>query len=148
MEIERKYLIKSLPEDLDTRPFRIIEQAYLCTDPVIRIRRQDDEFILTCKGSGMMSREECNLPMSGQAYAHLLTKAEGNIISKKRYLIPADGGLTIELDIFSGRWEGLIMAEVEFASEEEANSFVPPAWFDREVTYDPHYHNSWLSSHS
>ena len=148
MEIERKFLITSLPEDLDSFPCRLIEQAYLCTDPVIRIRRQDDEFILTCKGSGMMSREECNLPMSGQSYAHLLTKAEGNIISKKRYLIPADGGLTIELDVFSGRWEGLVIAEVEFASEDAANRFVPPVWFDREVTYDPHYHNSWLSSQS
>lgn len=62
MEIERKYLIHELPEDLKQYPCRRIEQGYLNTAPVVRIRRQDDEFYLTYKGSGMMAREEYNLP--------------------------------------------------------------------------------------
>ena len=88
MEIERKFLITQLPDDLDDYPFLTITQAYLCTNPVVRIRRQDDEYYLTYKGGGMMVREEYNLPLNKEAFAHLLAKADGNIISKKRYLIP------------------------------------------------------------
>lgn len=56
MEIERKFLVPALPENLSSYPCHLIEQAYLCTSPVVRIRRQDDDFILTYKGSGMMAR--------------------------------------------------------------------------------------------
>ena len=55
MEIERKYLIQKLPEDLDSFPFRELEQGYLCTDPVIRIRRDDDRYELTYKSGGLWS---------------------------------------------------------------------------------------------
>ena len=61
MEIERKYLIRELPENLETYAYHDIEQAYLCTAPVVRIRRQDDRYILTYKSSGMMAHEEYNL---------------------------------------------------------------------------------------
>ena len=88
MEIERKFLIKHIPENLDSYSYHLIEQAYLCTEPVVRIRRQDDEYYMTYKGSGMMRREEYNLPLNKDAYDHLLPKADGNVISKKRYLIP------------------------------------------------------------
>ena len=54
MEIERKFLIKELPANLDEYPCLFIEQAYLNTNPVIRIRRQDDEYYLTYKGKGLM----------------------------------------------------------------------------------------------
>ena len=148
MEIERKYLLRQLPDNISSYPSHLIEQAYICIDPVIRIRRQDSAFILTCKGEGMLSREEINLPMSEQAYMSLMKKAEGTVITKKRYLIPLDDqALTAELDIFYGKYEGLQMAEVEFASEEQADSFLPPAWFGEEVTFDPRYHNSYMSSH-
>ena len=52
MEIERKFLIKKLPEDLERYPSSNLEQAYLCTDPVVRVRRQDQEYYLTYKGKG------------------------------------------------------------------------------------------------
>ena len=55
MEIERKYLIRELPEHLERYAYHEIEQAYLCTAPVVRIRRQDDRYILTYKSSGMMA---------------------------------------------------------------------------------------------
>ena len=77
MEIERKFTVKSLPADLDSYPFRIIEQAYLNTAPVIRIRREDDSFYLTYKGKGLMAREEYNLPLDKSSYEHLLPKADG-----------------------------------------------------------------------
>lgn len=150
MEIEKKYTIKKLPDNLESYPFHIIEQGYLNTNPVVRVRRQDNEYYMTYKGSGMMSREEYNLPLNAEAYAHLVQKSDGNIISKKRYLIPLseyvkDSTLTIELDVFAEPFAPLIIAEVEFTSEEEANAFVPPDWFLEDVTLNSAYHNSNLS---
>ena len=122
MEIERKFLIKQIPEGCTSFPCRQIEQAYLNTDPVVRVRRDNDDYYLTYKGKGLLSREEYNLPLNKEAYEHLLAKADGIILTKKRYMIPVPGNdhLTIELDVFEGHYDGLILAEVEFASEEEA----------------------------
>ena len=58
MEIERKFTIKSLPEDLENYPFHHIEQAYLSTMPVVRVRKEDDQYYLTYNGSGLLSRDE------------------------------------------------------------------------------------------
>lgn len=82
MEIERKYLIHKLPENLDTYPYKKIEQAYLCTEPVVRIRKQDEEYFLTYKGKGLLVREEYNLPLTEIAYLHLKEKADGIVLSK------------------------------------------------------------------
>lgn len=82
MEIERKFLVPCLPEGYDTHPFHQIEQAYLCTDPVVRIRQEDEDFCLTYKGKGLLSREEYNLPLTREAYAHLLPKADGSVLTK------------------------------------------------------------------
>ena len=143
MEIERKYLLDQLPENLTSYPCKKIEQGYLSTEPVVRIRRSDDEYYLTYKGKGLMAREEYNLPLNPSSYEHLLPKADGICISKKRYLIPWDP-YTIELDVFEKSLAPLIIAEVEFPSIEEANAFTPPDWFDQDVTKDPAYHNSNL----
>ena len=147
MEIERKFLIKQIPEGCTSFPCRQIEQAYLNTDPVVRVRRDNDDYYLTYKGKGLLSREEYNLPLNKEAYEHLLAKADGIILTKKRYMIPVPGNdhLTIELDVFEGHYDGLILAEVEFASEEEAKAFNPPAWFGGDVTFSGEYHNSRLS---
>lgn len=155
MEIERKFTLKSLPADWESYPCHIIKQAYLNTSPVIRIRQQDDSYYLTYKGSGLMSHEEYNLPLNQESYQHLLEKADGNIISKRRYLIPLEHPqftsdyipfptprLVIELDVFEAPLAPLIIAEVEFTSVEMANAFLPPDWFDEDVTMNPKYHNS------
>lgn len=147
MEIERKFLIDrdKLPENLDRCPCLHIEQGYLCTDPVVRIRRQDDAYILTYKSKGLLAREEYNLPLTQEAYEHLKPKADGIVLSKKRYILPEKDGLTIELDVFLKPYEGLFLAEVEFPSEEAARSYLPPDWFGEEVTFSAKYHNSTLS---
>lgn len=88
MEIERKFTLKSLPDNLERYPRLRIEQAYLSTNPVVRVRRENDEYYMTYKGSGMMAREEHNLWLSEEAYYHLREKADGRILSKTRYLIP------------------------------------------------------------
>lgn len=144
MEIERKFTIKKLPKNLESYPCLALEQAYLNTEPVIRIRREDDSYYLTYKGGGLMAREEYNLPLTKQAYEHLLPKCDGNVISKKRYLIPLLP-YQIELDVFAAPFDDLVIAEVEFPSVEKANAFTPPDWFDTDVTYDSSYHNSTLS---
>lgn len=145
MEIERKYLIDSCPFSLDDYPYHEIEQGYLNTNPVVRIRRSDDTYILTYKSKGLMVREEYNLPLNEEAYLHLRTKIDGRLIRKKRYLIPLENGLKIELDYFKGDLAPLILAEVEFPSVEMADSFIPPTWFSEDVTFSPLYHNSTLS---
>ena len=158
MEIERKYTIRELPGNLTDYDSHLIEQAYMCTDPVIRIRRQDNEFYMTYKGGGMIAREEYNLPLNQNAYEHLLPKCDGNIIRKRRYLIPipcpqfADGytpaedlHLTIELDVFEGKFDSLVIAEVEFPDLECANAFLAPDWFLEDVSTRSEYHNSTLS---
>ena len=158
MEIERKFTLKRVPEDLEKYTCHVIEQAYLNTEPVIRIRKQDEQYFLTYKGQGMMAREEYNLALNEQSYYHLLEKADGNVISKKRYVIPLDNPmfaegfvaynkpeLKIELDIFEPPFAPLIMAEVEFESVEMANAFIAPDWFLEDVTNDPKYHNSNMS---
>ena len=186
MEIERKYLIKNIPLNLSEYPCLFIEQGYLNTQPVVRVRRQNDDYYLTYKSLGMMAREEYNLPLDKTAYEHLIAKADGIVITKKRYLIPmldaweamspdtcaAPGtdtasdtdalsgtepgqrhtghalinpDLTVELDIFEGVYDGLKIAEVEFKTTAEAESFIPPTWFGEDVTFSTKYHNSRLS---
>ncbi len=155
MEIERKYRITEpeLPFSIEAYPVRHIEQGYLCTEPVVRIRRDNDDYFLTYKSKGLMVREEYNLPLDPKAYEHLKPKADGRIISKNRYVIPLQefvtdslyAGLNIELDIFLDDLEGLILAEVEFPDEETALAFTAPAWFGEDVTFSSQYHNSTLS---
>lgn len=145
MEIERKYLVKRLPSNLNDYPYQNIEQGYLCTDPVVRIRRSNDEYILTYKGKGLMVREEYNLPLNAESFSHLKEKIDGRLIQKRRYLIPYLEKYTIELDIFEDSLAPLQLAEVEFETEEDANSFLPPEWFGSDVTFSTAYHNSTLS---
>ena len=149
MEIERKYLIEKYTFDPDQYDSEEISQAYLSTDPVIRVRercRHTDSgdqlsYELTVKGRGLMAREEINLVIDQDAYTRLAAKAEGHAVEKTRYRIPLSGSLICELDVFKGGLNGLILGEVEFDSEEAAELFTPPDWFGAEVTFDPSYQN-------
>lgn len=159
MEIERKYLVRDLPDDLDQYEHYEIEQAYLCTSPTLRIRKMGDAYILTVKekinnsSSAIHNREEEFL-LSEQAYNHLLSKCDFGRVGKTRYRINlrqqlGDGayeGLIAELDIFHGRHRGLMLVEVEFPNTQVANNFVPPSWFGEDVSSDYHYRNSYLAS--
>lgn len=147
MEIERKYLVKEIPTDLDQYEIKKIAQGYLCTEPVVRIRRSNNDYYMTYKGDGLMVREEYNLPLTEEAYTHLRPKIDGLLIAKTRYLIPLDDKLTAELDIFEEDLKGLVIVEVEFDSVEEANAFSAPDWFGEDVTNSGKYHNSYLSQH-
>ena len=142
-EIERKFKIKEMP-DLSAYPYKCLEQGYLNTNPVVRVRKEDDTYYLTYKGKGFLEREEYNLPLNKESYEHLVAKADGKIIKKKRYLIPYEN-YTIELDVFEGALAPLVFAEVEFETVEEVNSFTPPSWFGEDVTNDKNYSNAHLA---
>lgn len=154
MEIERKFTIKQLPKQLEQYEKKEIEQAYLCSKPTVRIRRSNDNYILTYKSklgleipvsASARTCEEVELPLTKKAYEHLKKKADGSVISKTRYIIPIENNRKIELDVFHGYLEGLIFAEVEFATEEEAAAYQMPDWFLEDVTFDKRYRNSFLS---
>nr|WP_294490891.1 CYTH domain-containing protein [uncultured Mediterraneibacter sp.] len=148
MEIERKFLpvLEQLPFRPEDYPCHRIEQGYLCTDPVVRVRRDDDSYYLTYKSKGLMVREEYNLPLTKESYLHLIAKADGRVITKNRYIIPLEDDLKLELDIFEGDLAPLILAEIEFPDEASARDYQPPAWLGEEVTYSTQYHNSALAS--
>ena len=151
MEIERKYLVRELPSDIDSYPHTEIEQGYLCTSPTLRIRRMGDVFVLTVKehlagtSTAIQNREE-EFAMPRDSYGRLKAKCDGNLVVKTRYRIPVADGLTAELDLFHGVHEGLRLVEVEFPSVEAADAFVPPAWFGEDVSSDHRYRNSYLAS--
>ena len=106
----------------------------------------NDSYVLTCKSKGLMTRQEYEMPLTKEAYIHLSKKVDGRLIVKDRYMIPFGESLMIELDVFKNSLEPLIIAEVEFKSENDANSFIPPGWFGEDVTFSGKYHNSYLST--
>lgn len=156
MEIEKKYRIKELPENLEHYEKKEIEQGYLCTSPVVRIRKSNDSYILTYKrkekigelqeDAAALVNHEIEMPLTKEAYNHLKEKVDNHLIRKTRYLIPLENELTGELDVFHDVLEGLYFIEVEFKSEEEAKNFVPPSWFLDDVTFDKRFRNNYLAS--
>lgn len=153
MEIEKKYLVNQMPDHLEQYDKWQLEQCYLCERPAIRIRRKNDEYILTYKnrpvesGTGanpLCLAQEMEAPLTKEAYEHLKEKADGICIVKTRYRIPY-GGHTIELDVFHEKYDGFCLAEVEFSSIEEGQNFIPPDWFGRDVSGDIRYTNSYMA---
>jgi CYTH domain-containing protein len=143
MEIERRFIVDNF--DGGGYPSRLLSQAYICRSPVIRVRDEGGDCWLTVKGAGRLAREEFNLRIKREQYEALLLKADGGAVVKRRHLVPLEGGLTAEVDVFSGRLSPLVMAEVEFESVDAARAFVPPGWFGAEVTENPRYSNASLS---
>jgi len=144
MEIERKFLVASLP-DLTSLGFKKLEQAYLSFEPEIRIRCVDNEYYLTEKSDGDLVRTEIERSIDNESYQILSNLIQSRIINKTRYYIKINSELTAELDIYYEELEGLATIEVEFKSEEEANNFVVPDWFGKEITYDERYKNKNLA---
>lgn len=152
MEIEKKYLVPKLPElSADCEKWEI-EQYYLCSKPTIRIRKKNEEYILTYKNHrpdktadlSLCVADEVEMPLTAEAFEHLKAKSDGIGICKTRYRIPYEK-YTIELDVFHEDYEGFCMAEVEFPTIDESTSFCPPDWFGKDVSGDVHYTNSYLS---
>ena len=90
MEIERKFTIKELPENLGSYESKKLIQAYLSREPVVRVRKSDDKYYMTYKGSGMIAREEYNLPLTKESFEHLLAKADGRKVLENLKNYPMD----------------------------------------------------------
>lgn len=151
MEIEKKYLVKQLPKNLEQYESWELEQGYLCAHPTIRIRRKNEEYILTYKNREkdraiphLCVAEEVELPLTKESYEHLKKKMDGKCIHKTRYRIPYQT-YVIELDVFHGDYDGFLLAEVEFSSIEEGEAFQPPQWFGEDVSGKYEYTNSYLA---
>ncbi len=148
-EIERKFLVSSdefLKEEYaSTR----ITQGYLNSDPerTVRVRLRGEQGYLTVKGRSNengTSRFEWEKTIGKEDALALLPLCEKGVIDKTRHLVRV-GSHTFEVDVFHGENEGLILAEVELGSENEA--FEKPEWLGEEVTGDKRYYNSYLSLH-
>lgn len=146
MEIERKFLVKECPKNIDEYECISMEQTYISVNPTIRLRRENEKYILTVKGSGLISREEFELEITKEQYDNLLLKRETPFVKKKRYKIPLENNLIAELDIYFEDLEGLMTVEVEFLTENMALNFIPPKWFGKDVTMDNRYKNTNLST--
>jgi adenylate cyclase len=125
VEIERKFLVPELPRGLERSPATWIEQGYIAIasdGTEVRVRRRDGRCVLTVKGGSGLSRTEEEIEIDAERFARLWPLTEGRRLEKTRHLIPAgadlNGSFCIELDVYSGPLTGLLVAEVEFGSEE------------------------------
>jgi len=93
-----------------------------------------------------VKRIEVERELSIAEAEELFELCPSSLVEKRRYCIPFKT-LTIELDVFLGANEGLVLAEVEFTDEQQAQAFIPPSWFLDEVSADHRYYNHYLSEH-
>ena len=143
MEIERKFLVGELPQ-LDGYRHSEIVQGYVSFSPEIRVRRLDNKYYRTEKGEGMIAREENEWEIDEEVAEKMFKEVKTNLIEKTRYYIPYNK-YVIELDIYKGIFKGLIVAEVEFESMEEAQAFTPPDWFIEDISEKREYRNKILA---
>jgi adenylate cyclase len=149
MEIERKFLVSDLP-DLEGREEVAMEQGYLTLADAgaeVRLRRSGEELLLTVKGGKGRERAEVELGLTEEQFGELWELTEGKRLVKTRLSAPL-GTLEVEVDVFGGELDGLVIAEVEFPDESTADSFKPPDWFGREVTGEDAYLNESLATRS
>jgi adenylate cyclase len=146
-EIERKFLIKRLPADLERYRNREIEQGYLTARPdgtQLRLRKTPEKHALTFKRGRGTIRQEWEIELTPSQFERLWPATAGCRLRKRRYDVPF-GDFVIEVDVYDGRNKGLIVAEVEFDSLEECRDFRPPDWLGKDVSDQPRYSNVKLA---
>lgn len=151
-EIERKFLVKSKPKSSTCIDTSYIEQGYLSVTQDIRIRKQIKsfktkqkvEYYLIIKSDGNMIREEEHISIQHNTFIDLSKDIKGFMIEKVRRRYNIGNGLIAEFDIYKSIPD-LIVVEVEFETEENANDFIPPDWFGEEITNNPYYKNKNLA---
>ena len=110
----------------------------------VRVRKEDGRCVMTLKAGSGLKREEREFEIGKEDFERLSKAAIGREIRKTRYALPYREN-TLYLDFYLGELKGLVVAEVEFRSVEEAGRFEPPAWFGREITAEKGYKNSSLA---
>jgi adenylate cyclase len=147
MEIERKFLIDQSPEIGGDIEHIEIRQGYITRgvdDREVRVRRFGSRYTLGVKSGSGVVREETEIDLSKEQFDALWPLTADARLEKTRYLL-REGSNTVELDAYSGKLSGLVVAEVEFGSIEECNDFTAPRWFGREVSGDIAYKNNRLA---
>lgn len=149
IEIEKTFLVKKVPSDLNLYKVYKIKQGYISQAPSpLRIRQKNDKFEITkkipLKEGDYSSVEEINIPLTEKEFNKLWTLSE-RYLEKDRYIVPIENNLIAELDIYKGELKGLIVVEVEFESEEQMNLFKPLDWFGRDITQEEFSSNSFLA---
>ncbi|MBL9017742.1 MAG: CYTH domain-containing protein [Myxococcales bacterium] len=145
-EIERKFLVDTTrwtPRDAGT----VFRQGYLSShrERTVRVRLEGERAKLTIKGPTRgVTRLEVEYDIPPEDAERLLELCEQPLIEKTRY-VEDHGGLRWEIDVFQGANAGLVVAEVELASEDQP--VIKPAWATDEVSDDPRYYNANLIHH-
>ena len=146
-EIERKFLVQELPKNLARFPHSRIEQGYLALGAgglQVRLRRAGQKHSLTYKRETGRVRHEREVVLTPEQFAVLWPATFGQRLTKIRYDVPF-GKHVIEIDIYRGRHQGLVVAEVEFQNDRAARAFRPPPWLGKDVTGSPRYSNVLLA---
>lgn len=145
-EIERKFVLAQPPPQLTGARVLPIAQGYLAVDDdaEVRVRRIGDRHVLTVKRGAGLRRLEEEIELAAAQFDALWRATEGRRLEKRRHVFEEEG-VTFEVDVYDGALAGLVVAEVEFASEDESAAFAPPAWLGTEVTGDRRYSNQQLA---
>jgi adenylate cyclase len=144
-EVERKFLIETLPDELSVESESDVVQGYLATGlDEVRIRRRGDDHVLTVKRGSGLTRNEVEVPLSRESFEQLWALTEGRRIEKTRFTTPVEGAVA-EVDVYGGALAGLVTVEVEFDNADDARVFSPPFWFGPELTGDSRYSNQSLA---
>lgn len=153
-EIERKWVVDDgvPPGVLDAAGVTAsrLRQGYVALDGdvAVRVRVADEATArLTVKAGSGLARTEVEVPIGLVDAGQLLGHAGGRMIDKTRYAVPLPDRLIAEVDVYAGTLAGLVTVEVEFTSADDADAFVAPAWFGRDVTDDPAWSNAALALH-
>ncbi|MEO1058864.1 MAG: hypothetical protein AAFY28_18310, partial [Actinomycetota bacterium] len=161
-EIERAFVVETR-SDVEPHLARAVRctalrQGYVAIDDPggghveVRVRSTDDQHLLTVKGGVGLTRTEVEVPIDAAQASALWPLAGDRVIEKLRYTVPLDtapntGVVEVEIDVYSGRFAGLVMTELEFADAATAMAFEPPPWFGTEVTDDARWGNANLARH-
>jgi adenylate cyclase len=151
VEIERKFLVKALPDAPTLGAGVPIRQGYIAEegDVSVRLRITPSGATLTVKAGRGVSRTEVEWAVSTEQAEALWPHTAGRRIEKRRHRVVLDGsnGRVAEVDVYAGGLPGLCTVEVEFESERDAAAFAAPHWFGRDVTGEPGWTNAALARH-
>ena len=134
-EIERQFLVRTLPDTLEQYDSVLIRQGYLCVtrEREVRLRDQNGSYQLTVKDGQGNSRTETETSLTAEQFNTLWPATRGQRIEKRRYFYPCRG-LVAHLDCYLGDLAGFNVLEMEFASLADSNAFSPPDFCGEEIT--------------
>ncbi|MDD2418440.1 MAG: CYTH domain-containing protein [Oscillospiraceae bacterium] len=144
MEIERKFLINSFPDDLPLIEEAVVYQGYISVNPIVRIRSKTSQkgtnYILCFKGKGRLVRQETEIEIDEHTFKELEKLLNAPMIRKDYKVYELPDGYNLECSLVDkGETTEFMFAEVEFETLEQANSYNPPEFLNNEVTLDGSY---------